>query len=62
MTLKTQKRIHHENFIQCTNFKNEIDRISEQDDTLNTMTDPNGNKLYTYSLDGIVYLPLVTDK
>ena len=60
--VKTQERMHHENFIQCTNFKNEIDRISEQDDTLNTMTDPNGNKLYTYSLDGIVYLPLVTDK
>ena len=58
--VKTQERIHHENFIECNEFKNNVNTLSLQQDTLNKITDPNGNTVYTYSMDGLVYLPFCT--
>ena len=57
---KEQEKIHQENFIKCNNFKSNIDRISLLDDTINSITDPNGNTIHTYTLDGIVYIPYCT--
>jgi hypothetical protein len=57
---KDQENIHQENFLKCKNLKSNLDRISLLDDTLNVLYDLNGNLIYTYTLDGIVYLPYCT--